>query len=170
MAYMEHGMWEILDVLQRIHNGQGIRSVARVTGRDRKTVKRYLEVASELGWGAGLHKPDDRLAEEVVAALRPGPKSEQPSEIEHLLSLHANQIKEWLKADYFYKRGLKLTKVHPDCHVRFQNALYSVPYKYRGKKTTVCGDSKLVRIYIDGKLVKTHPRQQDGGRHTDFTE
>ena len=61
-------------------------------------------------------------------------------------------------------------KVHPDCHVRFQNALYSVPYKYRGKKSTVCGDSKLVRIYIDGKLVKTHPRQPDGGRHTDFAD
>ncbi len=57
--------------------------------------------------------------------------------------------------------------VHPDCHVRFKNALYSVNYKYRGKKTDVRGDSKLVHIYIGGKLVKTHPRLPDGGRSTD---
>jgi hypothetical protein len=61
-------------------------------------------------------------------------------------------------------------KVHPDCHVRFQNALYSVPYKNRGKKSTVCGDSKLVRIYIDGKLVKTHETQPPGGRSTDYAD
>ncbi len=404
MAYMEHGMWEVLDVLQRIHKGEGIRSVARSTGRDRKTVKRYKEIASELGWVAGLHEPDDGLAEEVVAALRPGPKGDEPGEIEQLIHLHAEQIKEWLKTDDFYKRGLRLTKVHellsrngvkvsysalhryavkhlgfgekgltvrlsdvspgeeaqidfgrlglvadeesgkkrvvyalvvtlgysrhqyvhvthsqklpdliaglddaweffggvphrvvldnmkaavlkadrydpvfqrtfnkyaahhgfvidsavsrepknkakverqvpyvrenffrgehflnldhvqraarrwclktagmrthgttrrqpfvefetfekealkaanaerfdtplwgevkvhPDCHVRFRNALYSVPFQYRGKKATVCGDSNLVRIYIGGRLAKTHPRQPDGGRHTDFAD
>jgi transposase len=59
-------------------------------------------------------------------------------------------------------------KVHPDCHVRFLNALYSVHFKYRGKKTVVRGDSKLVRIYIDNQQVKTHPRQPEGGRSTDY--
>jgi transposase len=61
-------------------------------------------------------------------------------------------------------------KVHPDCHVRFRYALYSVPYRYRGKKATVRGDSKLVRIYIDGKLVKTHPKMHKGGRSTDYDD
>jgi len=61
-------------------------------------------------------------------------------------------------------------KVHPDCHVRFLNALYSVPYQYRGQESTVCGDSKLVRIYINQKLVKTHERQPPGGRHTDYRD
>jgi hypothetical protein len=61
-------------------------------------------------------------------------------------------------------------KVHPDCHVRFQNALYSVPYKYRGKEATVCGDSKLVRVYIDGQLVKTHDRKEPGQKSTDYSD
>lgn len=58
-------------------------------------------------------------------------------------------------------------KVHPDCHVRFNNALYSVPHAWRGKETTVRGDSKLVRIYVGGNLVKTHATQPAGGRNTD---
>jgi hypothetical protein len=61
-------------------------------------------------------------------------------------------------------------KVHPDCHVRFKNALYSVPYKYRGKEATVCGDSKLVRIYIDGQLVKTHEKKAPGQKSTDYND
>lgn len=404
MTYMEHGMWEVLDVLNRIHRGEKVRSVARSTGRDRKTVKRYLSAAMEVGWVPGFHEPDEALAQEVISTLRPGPKGEQPSASEAILSLHASQIKEWLKADDFYDHGLKLTKVHrllkrngvkvsysalrryvvkhlgfgekhltirmadvspgevaevdfgrlglvpeeeigkrrvlhalivtlvysrhqyvhvthsqklkdlitgldeaweffggvprrvivdnlkaavtkadrydpvfhrtfnkyakhhdftidaavsqepkhkphverqvpyvredffrgehflnrdhaqrearhwclktagmrdhgtthrqpfvefesfekaelgpanserfdtpkwgepkvhPDCHVRFQNALYSAPYQHRGKKSTVCGDSKLVRIYIDGCLVKTHTTQPPGGRSTDYAD
>jgi hypothetical protein len=61
-------------------------------------------------------------------------------------------------------------KVHPDCHVRFNHALYSVPYQYRGKETIVRGDSKLVRIYIGGALVKTHPAYPQGGRSTDYED
>ena len=133
MAYMEHGMWEVLDVLQRIHKGQGIRSVARTTGRDRKTVRRYLEVANELGWVAGLHEPDDSLAEEVLLALRPGPKGEHPSEIEQLLGLHTEHIKEWLKADDFYKRGLRLTKVHELLSRSGVNVSYSALHRYAVK-------------------------------------
>lgn len=61
-------------------------------------------------------------------------------------------------------------KVHPDHHIRFGRALYSVPTRYIGKKVTVRGDTKLLRIYHDGKVVKTHPTQPPGGRHTDYTD
>lgn len=60
--------------------------------------------------------------------------------------------------------------VHPDCHIRFQNALYSVPHQYRGKEATVRGDSKLVRIYIGGQLVKTHATQEAGKKSTDYAD
>jgi hypothetical protein len=59
-------------------------------------------------------------------------------------------------------------KVHIDCHVQFKSATYSVPYEHRGKQTTIRGDSKLVRIYIDGQLVKTHSRRLAGERSTDY--
>jgi len=61
-------------------------------------------------------------------------------------------------------------KVHPDHHVSFQKALYSVPTRYVGKTVWVRGDTKLVRIYLDGELVKTHERQTPGGRSTDYAD
>jgi hypothetical protein len=60
-------------------------------------------------------------------------------------------------------------QVHLDYHIAFQYALYSVPWSLcppRSSVEIVAGDS-LVRIYHRGSLVKTHPRQERGGRSTD---
>jgi len=59
-------------------------------------------------------------------------------------------------------------KVHPDHHIQFRKALYSVPTRHVGKRVWVRGDSKLVRIYVKGELVKTHERMREGGRSTDY--
>jgi hypothetical protein len=61
-------------------------------------------------------------------------------------------------------------KVHPDHHIRYGCALYSVPTRYIGKQVTVRGDSRLVRIYLAGQLIKTHPTQPRGGRNTDYSD
>jgi hypothetical protein len=61
-------------------------------------------------------------------------------------------------------------KVHPDHHISFQKALYSVPHAFLGRTAWVQGDSKLVRIYVDGALVKTHPQKPPGGRSTDHDD
>ena len=52
------------------------------------------------------------------------------------------------------------------------DALYSVPcHLYRpGLKVEVRVDSKLVRIYLRGQLIKTHPRKPVGGRSTDVAD
>jgi hypothetical protein len=60
--------------------------------------------------------------------------------------------------------------VHPDHHIQFDKALYSVPTRHLRKKVSVRGDSKLVRIYAKGELVKTHQRQPPGGRATDHDD
>jgi len=59
--------------------------------------------------------------------------------------------------------------VHPDHHIAYRYALYSVPYHScpSGTKLEVRGDGKLVRLYHRGTLVKVHPRQPRGGRSTD---
>jgi transposase len=59
-------------------------------------------------------------------------------------------------------------KVHPDHHVQFQKALYSVPTRHVGKSVWVRGDSKLIRVYVDGACVKTHERVEEGCRSTDY--
>ena len=59
--------------------------------------------------------------------------------------------------------------VHPDHHVSFGSALYSVPARTcpPGTKLEARGDRSLVRLYRHGELVKVHPRQPKGGRSTD---
>ena len=63
----------------------------------------------------------------------------------------------------------RTAKVHPDHHVACQYALYSVPSSScpPGQRVEIRLDSKLVRVYHRGKLVKIHQRQARGGRSTD---
>ncbi len=60
-------------------------------------------------------------------------------------------------------------KVQRDHHVTCQHALYSVPSALcpPGQQVEIALDSKLVRIYHRGKLIKVHPRQPRGKRSTD---
>jgi len=60
--------------------------------------------------------------------------------------------------------------VHRDHHVRFKNALYSVPTRYVGKKVEVKGNKALVRIYLQQQLIKTHPKVAAGKKSTDFED
>lgn len=60
--------------------------------------------------------------------------------------------------------------VHPDHHIQFCHALYSVSTRYLRHRVQVRGDARLVRIYERGALIKVHPRQPPGGRSTDYTD
>jgi transposase len=59
--------------------------------------------------------------------------------------------------------------VHPDHHVSYQYALYSVPTSRcpPGTRVEIRADRSLVRIYHRGELVKVHVRKPKGGRATD---
>ncbi len=59
--------------------------------------------------------------------------------------------------------------IHPDHHIQFRRALYSVPARFRGR-VEVRGDRRLVRIYQRGELIKTHPAQPPGRRSTDYSD
>lgn len=61
-------------------------------------------------------------------------------------------------------------KVHPDHHINFEKASYSLPTRYLREKVWVRGDNKLVRVYFEGVLIKTHARRPAGGRSTDFDD
>ncbi len=60
--------------------------------------------------------------------------------------------------------------VHPDHHIQFQRALYSVPTRYIGQLVDVRGDARLVRIYHQGVGIKVHALQPPGGRATDYMD
>ncbi len=145
MAYKEHGMWEILDVLKRIHQGEKIRSVARQTGRSRNTVKRYLTTATELGWVAGLHEPNEVLAAQVLLEHRPGP-TDVESESSKTLALHHEQIGTWLRPENASERGLTLTKVHQLLDRRGVDVSYSALYRFAKAHFDFGGSRSTVRM------------------------
>jgi len=146
MAYKEHGMWEVLEVLKRLHAGEGIRPTARQTGRDRNTVKRYRDAAEEVGWVAGLHEPDEELAQDVIVTLRPGPKGAEQTPTEMALAPHRSRIEGWLKPDDFYKKGLQLTKVHQLLLREGAVVSYSALYRYAVKHFGFSEKSVTVRM------------------------
>jgi len=58
-------------------------------------------------------------------------------------------------------------KVHPDRHIEFGRALYSVPGELVGQVVGVRADGALVKVFHRGVLVKVHARVAAGRRATD---
>ncbi|MGH9090334.1 MAG: IS21 family transposase [Acidimicrobiales bacterium] len=58
-------------------------------------------------------------------------------------------------------------KLHRDCHVQVAKALYSASYTLVGRTLRARRDSATVKLYLDGELVKVHPRVAAGQRSTD---
>jgi hypothetical protein len=93
--------------------------------------------------GTTRQRPAQVFAEAEQGALLPAPAERY-------------QVPKWTQV-----------KVHRDCHVRVGSALYSVPHALVGQHVTARADEALVKIYHQDTLVKTHPRQDAGGRSTD---
>lgn len=59
----------------------------------------------------------------------------------------------------------KQVKLHRDCHVVFDHAYYSAPFRLVGQRLWVRGGTREVHIYTDDyQLVATHPRAQCPGQ------
>ena len=65
----------------------------------------------------------------------------------------------------------KEVKLHRDCHLVFDQAYYSAPFRLVGQKLWVRGGSREVRIFTpDYQLVATHDRAQRPGRRQTHTD
>lgn len=60
-------------------------------------------------------------------------------------------------------------KVAPDCHIKVGRALYSVPWRYLGKRVDVRLTETAVEIFFELSLIKTH-RRIERGRATDWAD
>jgi transposase len=59
----------------------------------------------------------------------------------------------------------KVVKLARDCHITFDNAYYSAPYRLVGQSLRVRGGLRDVRIYtLDHQLIATHDRAQRPGQ------
>jgi hypothetical protein len=60
-------------------------------------------------------------------------------------------------------------KVNVDVHVKVGGALYSVPWAHIGRTVDAREGAHTVQLYLDGTLIKTHPRIERG-RQTDHAD
>ena len=61
-------------------------------------------------------------------------------------------------------------KVAYNCHIQVGSTLYYAPYRYVGKSMDVKLGSRVVEVYLDYELIKTHPRGARGQRVTDWND
>jgi transposase len=98
---------EVREILRLWLAGRGLREVARLSGTDRKTVRRYVDRARACGLdrdGDGCELTDELLAA-VIAGVRPSrPNGKSPAW--ETIEGQRGQIEAWLGQD------LTLTKVH----------------------------------------------------------
>lgn len=145
MAYREVAMWEILNVLRRVARGETKSAVARATGRSRSTIRRYLELAQELGWTPGVaDEPTEALAAEVARRSSPA-RDREAGEAEAQLLRHREQVQTWLKPGPREKRGLRLTKVHQLLARQGVHVPYSSLHRFAVKH---CGFSDRRRVTV----------------------
>jgi transposase len=72
-----------------------------------------------------------------------------------------------LPVEMFELAAWSTPKVHPDCHVKVGKALYSVPWRHIGTQVDAREADRVVEVFVDGTLIKTHARIERG-RQTDF--
>ena len=100
MAFREVRVFEVREVLRLLLAGKGIRSVERLSQVDRKTVRRYVAAAEQLG--LDRDGDDDQLNDVfiglVVEAVRPH-RYDGHGEGWRLLAARRDEIKAWVDDD-----------------------------------------------------------------------
>jgi hypothetical protein len=100
MAFREVPVYEVREVLRLRLGGEGFRSIARLTGVDRKTVRRYVEAAVTAGVDpdGAVEQLDDGLLGVVCGLVRPARPDGHGAAWEALVP-HEDQIRTWVTRD-----------------------------------------------------------------------
>jgi len=108
MAFRELPMVEIKDLLRRLQAGHSLRAIARQTGVDRKTMRRYVDALAARQIDLASVDIDDSLIGQLVRDVQVRTAPSVSDERRRLLE-HKAVIDGWLSDD---KEPLTLTKVH----------------------------------------------------------
>jgi hypothetical protein len=108
MALREVWVFQVREVLRLWMRGEGVGSTERLAGVDRKTVRRYVAAAVELGLvrDGGEGQLSDEFVGSVVEAVRPH-RVDGRGEAWRLLVANHKLVEDWLKKD-----ELTVVKVH----------------------------------------------------------
>ena len=76
-----------------------------------------------------------------------------------------------LPDEVFELLEVRVSKVHSDCHIVVDGSFYSVPYRLVGREVEVHVLERVVEIYFQHELVRTHLRAlQKGQWHTEMDD
>ncbi len=108
MSFREVQVHEIREVLRLWLRDESIRSIARLSSVERKTVRRYVEAAA----GSGLVREagEGQLTDELIGAVCEQVRPHRPDghgAAWEVIKAHHDQLKAWLKDD-----GLTVVKCH----------------------------------------------------------
>ena len=97
MAFREVPVHEVREVLRLWLRGEGVRATTRLAGVDRKTVRRYLAAAIELGLtrDGGQGQLGDEFLGRVVKRVRPH-RADGRGAAWRLLEQHRDQVRGWV--------------------------------------------------------------------------
>jgi transposase len=99
MAFREVRVFEVREVLRLWVGGGGLRTIERLVGLDRKTVRRYVAAARSFGLVVGSDTElSDVFVARVVEAVRPHRRAGH-GEAWRLLQAHHDDIVGWVKQD-----------------------------------------------------------------------
>jgi transposase len=100
MAFREVRVYEVREVLRLWLAGEGLRAVERLVGVNRKTVRRYVTVAEELGLvrDGGEGQLTDVVIAMVIEAVRPH-RTDGHGAAWRLLEAQQDQIAAWVADD-----------------------------------------------------------------------
>jgi transposase len=121
MAFREVRVHEVREVLRHwVGSELGLRPIAERAGVDRKTARRYIDAAVELGVmrECGLQQLTDELIGAVINAVRPERSTGHGQAWDRLLTVEAD-IRTWVED------GLQLTNVHG----KLERLGVAVPYR-----------------------------------------
>jgi transposase len=112
MAFREVSVVQVKEALRRWLKGEGERPVAHGVGIDRKTVRRYIAAAIELG--VERSGDEDQLSEELIGQVLERVRPHRPDghgQAWRTLLAEEEQIAKWLKQDLTVtKIGILLTR------------------------------------------------------------
>ena len=142
--------------------------------RDKARVERVIPYIRDSFWSGrdftSLEEINKRAIEwclKVAGVREHGTTHQQPLTLFRLAE--EKQLKP-LPAVPFEIATWHQAKVARDCHIQVNGTLYSVPYRYVGKTVGVKLGARIVEVYLDYELVKTHLRGAKGQRVTDWND
>lgn len=106
MSFRELTMTDVKEVLRRWTAGQSVREIARESGTDRKTVRRYIEAGKSVGLTLASAL-DEGALQEIVQRVQSRPLPE-PSSARKTIESVRPRIEAWLGAP----RALRLVRIH----------------------------------------------------------